>query len=130
MKMNKNEIANMIAGNEINELVAVEIFGYIRLPFPAVPHLQRPTRDGVEAVYNLDDYSGDWRAAGKIIDFFRTKKHITCSIDNCGKGDSLWETHFNILTTDGLIAIWANAPTAPLSISRAALLIIEEKRQR
>jgi hypothetical protein len=69
--MNKDKILNLPAGREMDELIAIHVFGYNKLPPPAMPSLQKPTSEGVEMLHFLGHYSTDIRAAWDVVEKIR-----------------------------------------------------------
>jgi len=55
-----------ITNDEINAKIA-RLQGWEHLPPPAMPAWQRPTDQGTEYLYWIDDFSGDLRQARKLL---------------------------------------------------------------
>lgn len=54
---------------QVNEAV-FKANGWVKLPFPAIPKWQRPSKDGVEYWYIslIPDYTHDWRRCGELLE--------------------------------------------------------------
>ena len=119
--MNKEDILKMEAGRGMDELILVHVFGYTKLPFPAMPEFQKPTENGVDATYHVNRYSTSIQAAWDVVekimempssvniqcDFHSDANHFACYIHPYPRNDTK--------------SIMEHAASAPLAICRAAL---------
>jgi hypothetical protein len=98
--------------NEINEQI-VRLQGWVKLPLPAVPNWQRPTKDGTKCLYgSLPDYAGQICTAWQLVD------EIMESCFGVLIGTSHEGTFCQILQEDQPEII-EYADTAPLAICEA-----------
>ena len=120
--MNRDEILNMPAGREMDELILTKIFGYTKLPFPAMPEFQKPTDSGVYATYHVNHYSTDMKAAWDLVKEMSAKGYW------CYMG-TLSSESYAIFTKESLVPLEkgrASVYDLPLAICRAALLTVCE----
>ncbi len=127
--MKRDKILKMPAGREMNELFEFRVMGYSKLPLPAVPTWQKPSAEGLQVHFDLPNYSGDIAAAWEVVERLRTVDEYICPQiywdDNDGLEPGEWVVEFNryAKTKNDYRHTEAVAPTAPLAISRAALLV-------
>ena len=123
--MTREDILNMEAGAQMDNLIATSILGYELLGYPAVPKWQKPGPNGVELLFSLPRYSVDIAAAWKVMDWLRDKffRSAIYQWDFSGQ-----HTLIGLLTRQGhdepTPDIFAEADTAPLAICRASLLAV------
>ena len=120
--MNRNDILTMEAGREMDELILVHVFDYEKLPYPAEPKFQKPTKDGVECAYHINRYSTDISAAWDVVKEMSAKGYW------CYMG-TLSSVSYAVFTHESLIPLEkgrASVYDLPLAICRAALLAVME----
>ena len=124
--MNKEDILNMEAGEELDELIAEKVMGFIKLPFPGLPKFQKPTDDGVIPLYYTPKYSTDISAAWEVVEKILkmpSSVNIQCDFHSDG---NYFACYIHPYPRDETKLIMEHAPTAPLAICRAALLAVME----
>jgi hypothetical protein len=108
-----------LEGVALCEEIAVKVMGYERLPWPAVPHLQKPTPEGVRALYTLPRYDQDHNLAAEV----RAK----CCERWTGVEWTITEsaTHVQVALYRGpglAVVDFSTAETLPIATCRVALL--------
>jgi hypothetical protein len=125
--MTREEIEKMPAGEKMNNLIATRVMGYELLGYPAIPKWQKPSKDGVQVMFTLPDYSGDVSAAMQILGR-QLGNHIgpimLHSLRECAKDKGGWEA---IFCSDFGYTQPAYGETAALAICRCALATVESK---
>ena len=115
--MTRDEILKLEAGRELDALVAEQVMGFVDLGPLQLADLryQKPTTDGVVVLGRLPNYSTDIAAAWQVVEKISKLYHVEIENFDGGYG----------VTLDDYSQTWeAHAPTAPLAISRAALLAV------
>ena len=124
--MTRNEILNMPAGREMDALVAEKVMGWSRGTYHSdgVDYLRDP--EGTSHL-NVPQYSTDIAAAWQVVEKIRTKYPVI----RISTGDLMgkyWQCHmadaWREVSHEDDSDWFANAPTAPLAICRAALLAV------
>jgi hypothetical protein len=119
-EMTNEEIYNMPAGTEIEELILQHIFGFELLPPPAMPKFQRPTNHGVETIDYPRPYSTDIWSAWSITDKLPMLE-LFRYLDDDEETPAGWVARFDN-------EYEATAEYAPLAICRAALLAVMDAK--
>lgn len=110
----------------LDELVAIRIFGYIRIPHPGVPKFQKPTDNGVEALYYTPRYSSEINEAWEVVEkLAKEPKAWVIETVNIDTGLIYMVTYWGDSVETDQEAVTSS--TAPLAICRASLLAVEEK---
>jgi hypothetical protein len=110
--VNREDILKMEAGREMDELILVHIFGYTKLPFPAMPEFQKPAENGVYATYHVNRYSTDIKSAWDVAEKNRGDAFALLK-------SPIYGGYFFTYKHER-----AFGETAPLAICRAALLAV------
>lgn len=111
------DYSTMEAGREMDALIAVKIFGYIELPPPAMPRLQKPGKYGVEMLFHVNHYSTDIKAAWEVVE--KLEQSMGWAFNRLTPHEYLFE-FFN----DSMERAMAISDSAPLAICRAALMAV------
>ena len=131
--MIKVSIDKLYPGFATDELIMVYVFGFERLPLPAVPRLQKPTETGVITADFVNHYSTDIKAAWDVVE--EMNKNFTFAINFTG---GLWRSMFVPNKTEPPYWFITNnfeypkpeftswEDTAPMAICKSALLAINE----
>jgi len=115
MNITREQILEMTP-DELREEIARR-HGWERLPFPAYPHWQRPTKNGVETTLDIPDYPNDIAAAWSLLEEMAKSNAILKLTIYRGKQFivDIQDRHYVTLT-------WMEGETAPLAICRAWLM--------
>ena len=120
--MIKVSIDKLYPGFATDELIMVYVFGFERLPLPAVPRFQKPTENGVITADFVNHYSTDIKAAWDVVKEMSAKGYW------CYMG-VLSSTCYAIFTKENKIPLeksTASTYELPLAICRAALFALQE----
>ncbi len=120
------DIMNMPAGIDMDILIVTRVMGFMRLPPPAMPALQKPTANGIVELYDCPRYSTDIAAAWEVVEEMKKRviyKYPVCPNIVYHHSDNLWWCEF--FSGDWMRN--ASADTAPLAICRAGLLAVGVK---
>lgn len=144
--MKKREIEQMKAGREIDESIAKKIMGYHEThvemeayDYRSGVHMQqvcvltKGPGSGFICHYQIPAYSTDISMAWGVVENMEAKGYLF-RITRMGTvdppGSLEWQVDFRKLhSIQGADLLVGNAPTAPLAICRAALLIYENECQ-
>ena len=120
--MTRDEILNMPAGREMDDLIARKVFGWQKLEFPAVPSYQKPGKNKITlALYELPRYSTDIAAAWEVVEEMQ-RRNFWALIN-------LYSSYCRVIFTLASaflepFEVRAEPNEIPLSICRAALLAV------
>ena len=117
----KIDILEHPANRCLDELIFIHIFGYTKLPFPAMPEFQKPTDNGVYATYHVNRYSTSIQAAWEVV------KEMSANNYWCNM--RVLSSHCKVLFENAISRRYeAKALTYELSLAicRAAMLTVDE----
>jgi len=120
--MTRDEIIKMPAGKELDALIAEKVLGYQKLSFPAMPKYQRPSENGIQALYDLPDYSTKIHAAWEVLEKMES---LGFAWELATDLNSVWCEFANVHDHTKYINANGNS-SAPFAICRAALLAIAD----